>query len=355
MVGETIDSENVEALLDEVAGHLNAQHGRLIDLAAWLLANPFEWQGDGVWTAAQFLAWRCGVSASTARGVVEAAERANELPESVELVRRGELSLDQLMPIVRKVPAWGDAQLASLAPRLTVAQVQRVCRDTAWDWTPDGADTAVDRQVGDAGETSSDQAETADSALSDSLAGADVAQALQDVQDDENRVSCGFGADGRWWLHADLDADLGAQVERALAETRDQLFRELNHGNDSLSLIPVSDVDAFVAIAQTAADVVERPDRRDRFRVNLFMDPNGDLLTTEHVALPDSISRLLTCDGRIDPVFVDGAIPVSVGRSQRTIPDRLRRLVLFRDGHRCQVPGCTATRRARSPPHHPLV
>ena len=35
---------------------------------------------------------------------------------------------------------------------------------------------------------------------------------------------------------------------------------------------------------------------------------------------------------------------MSVGRSQRTIPDRLRRLVLFRDGHRCQVPGCTATR-----------
>ena len=66
MVGETIDSGNVDALLDDVAGHLNAQHGRLIDLTVWLLANPFEWQGDGGWTAAQFLAWRCGVSASTA-------------------------------------------------------------------------------------------------------------------------------------------------------------------------------------------------------------------------------------------------------------------------------------------------
>ncbi len=74
------------------------------------------------------------------------------------------------------------------------------------------------------------------------------------------------------------------------------------------------------------------------------MDPFGTLLTTEHVTVPESIARLITCDGRIDPVFVDGAIPVSVGRSQRTIPDRLRRLVLFRDEHRCQVPGCTATR-----------
>jgi hypothetical protein len=48
----------------------------------------------------------------------------------------GVLSLDQLMPIVRKAPAWGDAQLASLAPRLTVAQVQRVCRDSDWSSGP---------------------------------------------------------------------------------------------------------------------------------------------------------------------------------------------------------------------------
>ena len=134
MTSNSIDSDNVAALLDDVAGHLNAQHGRLIDLAAWLLDNPLAWQGDGVWTVAQFLAWRCGVSPATARNVVQAAERVAELPESIELVRHGVLSLDQLMPIVRKAPAWGDAQLASLAPRLTVAQVQRVCRDTDWTW-----------------------------------------------------------------------------------------------------------------------------------------------------------------------------------------------------------------------------
>ncbi len=58
----------------------------------------------------------------------------------------------------------------------------------------------------------------------------------------------------------------------------------------------------------------------------------------------DSIARLPTCEGRIDPVFVDAATPISVGRSQRTIPDRLRRHVPFRDAHRCQVPGCIATR-----------
>ena len=139
-ITQNIDPDNVDALLDEVAGHLNAQHGRLIDLSVWLLANPLEWQGDGVWTVAQFLAWRCGVSAATARSVADAAARVTELPESIELVRRGELSLDQLMPIVRTVPAWGDAQVASLAPRLTVAQLQRVCRYTSWNSSPGGID-----------------------------------------------------------------------------------------------------------------------------------------------------------------------------------------------------------------------
>ena len=69
-----IDSNSVNTLLDDVAGHLNAQHGRLIDLTVWLLDNPLAWQGDGVWTPAQFLAWRCGVSPSTASNVVLAAE-----------------------------------------------------------------------------------------------------------------------------------------------------------------------------------------------------------------------------------------------------------------------------------------
>ncbi len=338
MVGETISSENVEALLDDVAGHLNAQHGRLIDLTAWLLANPFTWQGDGVWTAAQFLAWRCGVSTSTARSIVEAAERASELPASIELVRRGELSLDQLMPIVRKVPAWGDTQLASLAPRLTVAQVQRVCRDTAWADTPGNMDAD--------GVQPAEQASQEEDPAATSAAAEAVVETVVEAAplDDENRVSYGYGPDGRWWLHADLDADLGAQIEASLNDARDRLFRDLNHGSEQAPLTLVSEVDAFAAVAQTAVDIAEHPDRRDRFRVNLFMDPSGRLVTSEHVAVPDSIKRLLTCDGRIDPVFVDGAIPVSVGRSQRTIPDRLRRLVLFRDEHRCQVPGCTATR-----------
>lgn len=110
-------------------------------------------------------------------------------------------------------------------------------------------------------------------------------------------------------------------------------------------LVPGDDADAFVEIARRAIDSVESQDRRDRYRINLILGLGGDLTTTSHIALPDSLRDLITCDGRIDPVFVDGATPVSIGRSSRVIPDRLRRTVLHRDHDCCQVPGCTATRR----------
>jgi Domain of unknown function (DUF222) len=131
-----VDASTISSLHDDVAGHLNAQHGRLLDLTVWLLANPVAWQGDGVRTVAQYLGWRCGIGPSTARNLVVAAERAGELPVSIDAVRRGELSLDQLMPIVRKVPAWANAEMASLAKRLTVSQISRTVNRMNWQSNP---------------------------------------------------------------------------------------------------------------------------------------------------------------------------------------------------------------------------
>ncbi len=108
MSGDAIDRTNVNTVVDDAAGHLNAQHGRLIDVTIWLLANTHDWQGDGLWTPEQYLAWRAGVSPTTASNLVEAAKRADEIPIAIDKVRRGEMSLDQLMPIVRKVPGWAD-------------------------------------------------------------------------------------------------------------------------------------------------------------------------------------------------------------------------------------------------------
>ena len=162
---------------------------------------------------------------------------------------------------------------------------------------------------------------------------------------DDNRVTYGYGPGGRWFLHADLDADLGELFTTALDEVRDSLFARTSSEAVGGNIFPaVTDADAFVELAQRSLDSVTTPARRNRYRVNLYLERNGRLATDRGVEIPEPIARYLTCDGGIDPVVVENGLPVSVGRSQRTIPDRTRRTVLHRDGHCCQVPGCTATR-----------
>ena len=69
--------------------------------------------------------------------------------------------------------------------------------------------------------------------------------------------------------------------------------------------------------------------------------------------LPDSLRRLVTCDADAKIVGWVGGAPVDVGRSQRTVPDRVRRIVEHRDR---RLPGAGLRWRhvARRAPHRPL-
>lgn len=333
--GAEIDAESFGRQFDEAAGHLNAQMGRLLDLTIWLVnADSRDWQGEGLWTPQQYLSWRCGISPSLASNLVAAAKRSTELPLTLDALRAGEVSFDQVMPIVRTVPGWADGQVISLARRLTVSQIRRLVRSTDWTWMPGPAadDGAADQPCDPHDPNTADASGTTDSP--DDRAALDI-----------NRVSYGHGSDGRWFLRADLDSDLGALVETALDEARDAVFQRENRGDAyNGAFVPVSDVDGFVELAQRSLDTVTDASRRNRYRVNLHLDLDGTVSTDRGHRLPDSIGRLLTCDGGIDPVFARTGTPISVGRLQRTIPDRTRRVVLRRDTHTCQIPGCTVGR-----------
>jgi len=58
----------LEDELDEIAGFLNAQHARLIDVTARLLAHPGTWQVPGIHTIEHYLCWRTGISATQTPG-----------------------------------------------------------------------------------------------------------------------------------------------------------------------------------------------------------------------------------------------------------------------------------------------
>ena len=74
-------------------------------------------------------------------------------------------------------------------------------------------------------------------------------------------------------------------------------------------------------------------------------------LTDAGVELPPEIVRWLACDAEIIPMILGGpGGPADAGRSCRTVPLRLRRLLIARDRH-CQWPGC-AEPPSRCDAHH---
>lgn len=301
----------VEELFDAAAGYLNAQHARLVSATAWLLEHVDEWQGDGVWTPEAYVAWRTGVSRSTATKIVNIARRVDEFPHCVATMRRGELSLDQMEPILRHTPGWADRQMSGLATRLTTTQISKVARDYPWelDDTGDGEPrTSVDVTE----RTAEDRidSEPADQAWS------------------------GWDDHGRFRLQLNVGADSGMIIEAALNECRDHVFHTRTDTDASSTL------DAVLEMAGRSLGVVESSDRRNRFRVNVHVDASSGRITDARGrSVPNGPAERITCDALLSPVALRNGVPVSVGRSQHIVPDRTRRLVEHRDGG-CRVPGC---------------
>ena len=147
-------------------------------------------------------------------------------------------------------------------------------------------------------------------------------------------VTMGPDRHGQWECKLRLDVDRGAVFEAALAAMRDELFHD---GNGDVTW-----ADAAVELANRGLDSTN-PARRERFRINLFIDfdTDGQPTTTwsDGAHVPDTIRDLLGCDATITPITRIGGHPVNVGRAQRIVPDRTRRIVEHRD-QKCRVPWC---------------
>jgi hypothetical protein len=358
-----LDECDLDEEVNTVAGHLNALHARLVDLTVTMIANPRSWRGPGVHTPELFLAWRTGLSARRARQIVAVAERVHELPHCIDAFRRGELSIDQMASIARRAPWWTDREICNLGRMLTVSQLDRTLAtypfpfhphpdaptpsdderpstdDPAADDTTTG-DQATDVQATDV--PSPDDPTTGDQATDDRVTdeGSDsngTEPAPDRPQPDrapKDRMWFGIGDDGRFRLDLETDALTGKIIETALREARDQLFQD---GHPDLEW-----PDAIREVCERSLDTISDPARRDRFRIHVHLKTDGQCCDDRGWNLPDAVRRYITCDGLLTPTFIDGSIPISVGRTGRTIPQRTRRLVMLRDGG-CAVPGCTQT------------
>ena len=299
----------IDEELNEVAGHLNAQHARLVDITVKLLSDERLWQGSGVWRAEQFLAWRTGVSIARAQQIVDIARRADELPVCLATFRHGELALDQVAAVARRAPWWTDAEVTELAKVMTVRQLQRTLTkyvfpdipdipdsdnptdataasdtgDTAASDTgdtdtgvTDPADTTADTTdtdtTGDTGtpagtdQCGSDQLQGAGDATGGGPGGCDGCGTGRSVPDD--RCSFHFDDQGRFRLYLETDQLTGMIIQAALVEARDAAFNAGNHRVDW--------VDAMREIAERSLGAIPGVERRNRFRINIHLNNNNN-------------------------------------------------------------------------------
>ncbi len=158
-------------------------------------------------------------------------------------------------------------------------------------------------------------------------------------------LSLWHGDDGRWELRGELDADHGAILNTALREAQDALFQRDG--------VVASKVEALVEIANRSLDSITDTGRRDRYRVHVHVDVDNTMLDGLGYRLPAWLRDLICCDTIVSTVNEAGGIPVSVGRTQRTVPERTRRLVILRD-RGCRVPGLHRGSVPARPSRHPL-
>ena len=290
--------DEYDASLASLCGVLHATTARILEAIAQVVSTG-AWAVPGVRSPAHWVTWRCGVSSGRARTWVRMAERLGELPETFEAFRRGELAEDQVAVLVHHLPADHDAEGVALAKELTVPVLRRTLRDYAFQ-----------------------------------------PPAEAEPEDERRWAFSYFREEGTFSLRAELPADEGAVVERALSKARDELVAEHSPGEE-----PVTWADAVVRMSEAYLGGTCSPSA-ERYQVVVHVRgdrPGRDASLHLGPALPSALRRYRSCDATLRVLLEDGAGPVALGRRCRTVPTSHRRMIEARD-RGCRVPVCEASR-----------
>lgn len=268
-----------------------------------------SWKEDGATSMTSWLAAQLGVAHGTAAQMVSVGAALEDLPAIAGAFGEGLLSWDKTCSLTRLADAHTDHDLAENARGLPAAQVHTLAR-----------------RLRDSDQ--SDQAET------------------------KRSVRTWWDRDRQWFhLRGRMPGADGAVVEKALERAASRIPR--NATNQLYDPIDMRLADALVDIASGHVGSDPDPDR-----ANLVVHVDLNTLTTgrgmaeiEHGPTITARTALrLACDARLQTVLngSDGH-PVGIGRTGRTIPAWLNRLIRQRD-RGCRFPGCERKRRVHA--HH---
>jgi Domain of unknown function (DUF222)/HNH endonuclease len=305
-------AERLEGLfgeLAELAGHRNAIDGRIVEIIAEIDRDGLCGM-TGARSVAALVAWRLGLSSTTAHTITTVAHRWQEFPRCAQGMREGRLSLDQVGVIAGRASEGSDEHYAELAAVATVNQLR----------------TAVKLEPRPEPKSEPNRPEPQAS--------------ISQRSDDEFTT---------WRIT--LPHIESAKLDAALASHRDALFAEYkqDHGNgDSASdqvPPPPTTVEAFMRLVEAGwdAEAARRPHGQHTTVVaHVDVEKRAAALHLGPL-LSDADRQFLTCDATCEVWFERAGQVIGAGRATRTINRRLRRALEHRHPT-CAVPGCGATR-----------
>ena len=288
----------------QLAGRLAAVQADLVAFTEELIASE-AWRGDGIHSVEHWLQVFLGVSPSNATSLAAVATRASELPEVISSLNAGRLGLDQAAVVAQHVPANYSASVTEFAENATVTQLRRTLRRYHY---PQAAHPSPHEQPNPAEAHERTQAETPHLAM--------------------------HTTGSRFELRFTAPAVDGALIETAIREAKDALFTA---GQTNATL-----ADGLIETANRSLHAITGQSRKEHYRILLHLETTGHGWLTKKGAIPEHLMREYTCDGTLQPVWETNALPVSVGRAQRIVPLRTRRLIEDRD-RGCRYPGCSTT------------
>ena len=261
------------------------------------------WLQWGLSNCAEWLAWRCDLSMTTALEKVRVAHALKTLPAIATAFSAGELSYTKVRELTRVASRDNEDELLAFALRTTAAHVAERCRELRM-----GSDASIG---------------TAERAYAN--------RSLRIRRDHQRAMMT---------ITIDLPMDTGALLEKALDKARDdEAMPTPDFADTSWS---ARQADALVNVVnEYLRGNVSGGGSNDSHLVTVHVQQSALASGTGRSALPVETVKRLCCDSKAVVITEDDTgEPLNVGRTSRIVPKAIARAVRARDHNCCTFPGC---------------
>jgi hypothetical protein len=280
-----------------------------VNLTLLVMIREFDeragWLQWGLDNCAEWLAWRCDLSMTTAREKVRVAHALKHLPSISQAFSTGELSYAKVRAMTRVAHRDTEQQLLEFALRHTAVTVAERCRELRC-----GSESSIG---------------TAERAWAN--------RSLRVRRDRERSMMC---------ITVELPLDTGELLEKALDKARDDEVLEIPDLVDTS--LSVRQADAFVNVLNGYLSG-DASSKNDNHLVTIHVDADALANGEGRAAVPLEAVKRHCCDGHAVVITEtsDGE-PLGIGRKSRLVPKAIERAVRARDNNRCVFPGCNNRR-----------